>query len=505
MKSTSFPSQWGRRAFLQNLLCSPVLHTPLVASLATSLAAASAEAATSADDYKALVCIFLQGGNDSFNTVLGTSASDWTAYTTIRNQQPDSIALLRDATPDASKPYGSPASLGGVLPLNGVDASLPALALHPMLAPIVPLYNTHRRLAVVANMGTLMAPLSKADYLSGKGARPRKLFSHNDQQSTWQSLAPEGATVGWGGRLMDAIQSAQDKSLFTAISVTGNALWLSGKDVRAYQVASGGPVRMGAAQGMDAFSQALHDIVSSSQSGHLMARDLADLNQRSIQAEQKLSAALPGNWVNPFGPDASLLSLRHAGNTEINPLAKALQTVGRIIASHQTLGLRRQIFFVSVSGFDTHSGQNAQHAWRLAQLGHGMAYFDTLMQNLGLGDKVTTFTASDFGRSFTSNGDGTDHGWGGHHFVMGGAVQGGKVFGSWPKLSLKNTRDNNFDGSEDQLANGVLLPSTSVEQYGAALGQWLGVANSSLSDIFPNLGKFQSQPFGNGGSGLLRA
>lgn len=496
-----FQTHQGRRAFLQKLLCGPVLHTPLAASLA----AASAEAATTADDYKALVCLFLHGGNDSFNTVLGTSEADWQAYSSVRTQTPDSIALLKGAIADSSKPFGSPAWLGGVLPLLSLDDKQPSLALHPSLSPILPLYNTHRRLAVVANMGPLVGPISKTEYLSAKSPRPRKLFSHNDQQSTWQSLAPEGATQGWGGRLMDAIAAGQNQSLFTAISVTGNALWLSGRDVRAYQIASGGPVRMGISQGMDSLSQALNEISSSSHSGHLMAQDLANVNQRSILAEHLLSATLPNSQTAPFGPDTNLLNVRRGSNSVINPLAKALQTVGRVIASHQRLGLRRQIFFVSLGGFDTHAGQNAQHAWLMTQLGHGMAYFDTLMQSLGLGDKVTTFTASDFGRSFTSNGDGTDHGWGGHHFVMGGAVQGGKVFGAWPKLSVKNTQDNHFDGSEDQLANGVLLPSTSVEQYGAALGAWLGVSSTSLAEIFPNLPKFDHLPFGSGGSALWRA
>jgi uncharacterized protein (DUF1501 family) len=500
MMSPSSSSSLGRRGFLQQMLLSPALHSPLLASLA----AASAQAATTADDYKALVCIFMHGGNDSFNTVLGTSDSDWRAYSSVRTQQPSSIALLRDVAPDAGKAAYSPAALGGVLPLQGIDARQPSLALHPLLSPLVPLYNTQRRLAVMANVGPLVGPLSKADYLAGKVARPRKLFSHNDQQSTWQSMAPEGATLGWGGRLMDALMAGQDKSLFTAITVSGNSLWLSGRDVRAYQVASGGPVRMGSAQGMDAMSQALHDVVSSNYSGHVMAKDLADVSQRSILAEARLSAALPDGQIAPFGPDAAMLGVRRGTGSTVNPLAKALQTVGRIIACHQGLGLRRQVFFVSLGGFDTHAGQNTQHAWLMAQLGQGLAYFDGLMQSLGMGDKVTTFTASDFGRSFTSNGDGTDHGWGGHHFIMGGAVQGGKVFGTWPQLSVKNTRNNDFDGSGDQLTNGVLLPSTSVEQYGAALGAWLGVSASSLAEVFPNLSRFDRQPFGAGNSGLWR-
>lgn len=475
-----------RRAFLKKMLMGPVTASPWM----SSLAAASAQAATVADDYKALVCVFLHGGNDSFNTVVGTSESDWRAYMTVRNQQP------------------APLALSNVLPLQRGEASQPALALHPMLSALVPLYNTQKRLAIVANVGPLIGPLSKASYATGTAARPRKLFSHNDQQSTWQAMAPEGATRGWGGRMLDSLMAGQDKSLFTAITVSGNALWLSGRDVRAYQVASGGPVRMGAAQGMDALSQALQEVVASSHGRHQMALDLADVNQRSLLAERQLHAALPADQVSPFGPDERLLTNQQGSVNVLNPLAKAFQTAGRIIASHRALGLRRQILFVSLGGFDTHSGQGAQHARLMAQLGHGLAYFDGLMQGLGLGDKVTTFTASDFGRSFTSNGDGTDHGWGAHHFIMGGAVQGGRVFGTWPQLSVKNTRNNDFDASDDQLTNGVLLPSTSVEQYGAALGSWLGVSSTGLLDVFPNLARFDRSPFSTGvgvGSSLWRS
>jgi uncharacterized protein (DUF1501 family) len=457
-----------------------------------SLTASGAHAASNQTDYKALVCVFLNGGNDSFNTILSTRSSDWQAYTGVRNQLPDSIALLRDGTPDPSKPYGSPLALGGVLPLQGVDASQPPLALHPSLAPLVPLYNTQRRLAIVANVGTLAGPLSKTDYLVGKVARPRKLFSHNDQQSTWQSLAPEGATVGWGGRLADALLAGQQGNLFTAISVSGNALWPSGQAVRSYQIAPGGPIRMGLEQGMDALNAALLDVVvSTGPDSAVMARDLAAINRRSIEAERQLRSALPDPTQAPYGPDMPLLALRNEkGDMVCNPFAKALQTVGRLIASHPRLGIRRQVFFVSLGGFDTHAGQNARHAWLLAQLAHGLHYFDGLMQAQGLADKVTTFTASDFGRSFTSNGDGTDHGWGGHHFVMGGAVQGGKVWGKWPELTVKNTHNNDFDGSADQLTNGVLLPRLSVEQYGACLGTWFGASASTLGEIFPNLGRF---------------
>jgi uncharacterized protein (DUF1501 family) len=170
-----------------------------------------------------------------------------------------------------------------------------------------------------------------------------------------------------------------------------------------------------------------------------------------------------------------------------------LQVVARIIAAQSSLKVKRQVFFVSLTGFDTHNTQNLVHADLMARLNHGLKYFDNALSALGVSRQVTTFTASDFGRSFTSNGDGTDHGWGAHHLVMGGAVQGGDVYGAFPVMSTKNHRDNEFDASPDQIINGVLLPRISVDQYGATLGRWFGLSSSQLGDVFPNLGNFSGR------------
>ncbi len=203
-----------------------------------------------------------------------------------------------------------------------------------------------------------------------------------------------------------------------------------------------------------------------------------------------LSGALPAAGVAPHGPATALQYTTLAGSKANNALAQQLQVVARTIAAQRTLGIKRQVFFVSISGFDTHSDQNRAHADLMARLNHGLQYFDNTLMAMGVSSQVTTFTASDFGRSFTSNGDGSDHGWGAHHFVMGGAVQGGDVHGLFPVLGRKNRNDNQFDASPDQLHNGILLPRISVDQYGAALGQWFGLNPSQLADIFPNLVNF---------------
>ena len=478
--------------------------------------------AQTVSDYKALVCVFLYGGNDTYNTVLATDTASWAAYTAVRNQQPSPLNLMAPGTAaDASLSMTDPKAWGGVLPLSPVTAIAGrSLALHPMLGRLQTAFNTDRRLAIVANVGTLTQPLTKDQYnaLASKGttsangvSMPRKLFSHNDQQNTWQAFAPEGATVGWGGQLVDAFKGS-NANAYASISLGGNAVWLSGKDVRQYQIGTSGPVVMGGSStsvyGSTAVSNALRRIASNGLSGtgatgkarasHVLMADLGVVGQHSIDAEAAMLSAF--NSTQPasdsrIGPASrAQYNSIYGGAAQNNPLALQLQAVARVIASRASLGAGRQVFFVQMSGFDTHDNQNVNHAELMIKLNQALGYFDDTLGLLGVQNKVTTFTASDFGRTFTSNGDGTDHGWGAHHFVMGGAVDGGKVFGSFPTLAAKNTADNNFDGSTDQLLNGVLLPKISVDQYGATLASWFGV--SDLDAVFPNLKNFSSRNLG---------
>ena len=471
----------ARRVLLQQASAFSVLGTG--APLAMSLAAAGAQAAAATSDYKALVCIFLYGGNDAYNTIVATDDESWRHYTAVRNQQPTSIALLRDKLPDKTAPIGSPEWLGGVLPIAARSKQAArSFAMHPLMTDAQRLFNINQRLAIVANVGPLTEPLSKADFTDALKQKPRKLFSHNDQQSTWQSLAPEGATVGWGGRFADLLSDANSNSMFTAISANGNCVWSSGRHTRTYQISPYGPVRLGPVNtqgkvvvfGSDEVGDALLRIVSSARSNQLMAADLADLSSRSIRSERILSKALPTT----------------NGLSAENPLSQQLQQVARLIAAKDSLSMKRQVFFVGLGGFDTHHNQNKTHADLMAKLNHALAYFDNTLGAMGLSNQVTTFTCSDFGRSFTSNGDGSDHGWGGHHLVMGGAVRGGDIYGRFPTIGKKNRTDNEFDASPDQLNNGVLLPNISIDQYGATLGRWFGLSDGQLNDIFPNLARF---------------
>ena len=482
------------------------------APLALNLLAAGHAAAQGAPDYKALVCLFLFGGNDTYNMVLPTDSASFAAYTTTRNQAPDSIALLAPGTaPTPGAAAGSPARLGGVLPIAPLNAQGRTFALHPLMGTLQSMFDTDKRLAIVPNVGPLVLPTSKLQYGQSSHPKPKSLYSHNDQQNTWQALAPEGATLGWGGRMADVIAAGNTNAVFTSVSAAGNAVWLAGQSVRQYQVGSNGAVRLGVDANGRVFGSAdvgaaLQRIASGTRGSHLLEADMAAVARRSIDAEVLLRNALRPASDAPFGTlpptgnynannDPKLLYPNPLNGTNaFNSLAQQFQVVARMIDAGMrgATGAKRQVFFVSLGGFDSHDFQNRNHADLMARVAHALRYFDTSLGALGAQGLVTTFTASDFGRTFTSNGDGTDHGWGAHHLVMGGAVKGGDLYGNFPVLGTKNTNNNNFDSSPNQLGNGALLPETSVDQLGATLGRWFGLSDGQLADIFPNLANFDA-------------
>jgi uncharacterized protein (DUF1501 family) len=309
----------------------------------------------------------------------------------------------------------------------------------------------------------------------------------------------------------DLLASANARPVFTSISAAGNAVWLAGESIQQYQVGAGGAIRMGTDGNGRVFGSAdvgaaMQRIVSAPRGTHVFERDLAGLSKRSIDAELALRTALKPASDALFGTAPASGSYNAnadpklqydnplTGAKAFNALAQQLQMVARMIDASNAAGVqaRRQLFFVSIGGFDTHDGQNRSHADLMARLAHALRYFDTALGAMGSRNAVTTFTASDFGRTFTSNGDGTDHGWGAHHLVMGGAVRGGDLYGNFPVLGAKNANNNNFDSSPDQVGNGALLPQTSVDQLGATLGRWFGLSDGQLLDIFPHLANFDA-------------
>ncbi len=480
------------------------------APLALNLSALGTAAAAGAADYKAIVCLFFYGGNDAYNMVLPTDAASWSAYTTTRNQAPDPISLLAPgvaANPAAAA--GSPARLGGVLPITPLRGQSRSFALHPMMASLQTLFDTDKRLAILPNIGPLVMPTTKAQYGQASHPRPARLFSHNDQQNTWQALGPEGVSLGWGGRMGDMLVAQNSKPVFTAVSASGNSVFVSGNTVRQYQVSTNGAIAMGINTAGQVYGSAdvgtlLQQLASSTRSDHPFDADVAAVAGRAIDAEQTLRNLRPASdpvfGTPPTGTatysQANDPKLRYVnpvtGTTVSSNLAQQFQVVARMIEAGLSgaTGVQRQVFFVSVGGFDSHDGQNRAHADLYARIAHALSYFDTTLGTLGARNNVTTFSGSDFGRTFTSNGDGTDHGWGSHHFVMGGAVKGGDLYGTFPVLGLKNANNSNFDSSPDQLGNGSLLPATSVDQLGATLGRWFGLSDTQIADIFPNLSKF---------------
>lgn len=516
-------SSTSRRSFLRQAAAFSTLGAagPLGLSLAT-MEQASAQSA--GGGYQALVCIFFNGGNDAYNTVLATDTDSWSHYVNHRDPRSrdatdssTSIALLPPGTAvTPSAAAGSPEHLGGVRPI--AHSGRPThtgrqFALHPSLVRTQQLYGLNR-LAVLANVGPLIRPTTKANYALNSFAKPAKLFSHNDQQSTWMSFSPEGASEGWGGRMGDLLMSGNGsgvsadiiKRSFTCITPGNASTWLSGRSVRQYPVGWASIPGLGANQrvlGNADLYAAVKSVMSASSSSNLFTQAHQQVVTRAIQASNLMAGALPSSSMAPWGTagtpsvwtDPMLKYTTTAGAQATNGLAMQLQMIARIIEANRqgSFGIRRQVFMVNLGGFDTHASQNSEHNERMLQLDHALAYFDSVLGAMPGGDmrsQVTTFTASDFGRSFTNNGDGTDHGWGAHHLIMGGAVQGGEVYGAFPQYSTADT--HGVFSSPDQLQNGVMLPTTSVDQYAYTLGRWMGVSNTDLASILPNLHNFNS-------------
>ena len=351
------------------------------------------------------------------------------------------------------------------------------MALAPQLAPIKPLFDGGQ-MGILLNVGTLIQPTTLAQYNARSVPLPPKLFSHNDQQSVWQSSLPEGATSGWGGRIGDLFLSSNSQATFTCVNVSGNAVFMSGTSAVQYQVSTGGSVALRGIQaplfGSTACSDALKQLTTASYP-HLMQAEHTRVMARAIDANVALSAAL-----------ASTPALTTVFDSA-NPLALQLQMVARLIAARSPLGARRQVFFVSLGGFDTHDFLTDQHPDLLAAVAGGLKSFYDATLELGVAQQVTAFTASDFGRTLTSNGDGSDHGWGSHHFLVGGAVQGNRFHGQLPSVTV---------GGPDDVGQGRLLPTTAVDQLAATLARWMGVSNSDLPLIAPNIGRYSVQDLG---------
>ncbi len=436
--------------------------------------AAMAQGTTS--DYRALVCVYLQGGNDGHGTVIATDPSSFAAFTQARSGAPGLAYPMSELLPITPK----------------TQQSGRTFALNPNLTGVQNLFSAGRA-AIVANTGTLITPATKTQVRANSVPLPDSLFSHFDQTAAWQAVASNlgsGERVGWGGAVADAVEAMNMNSnaMFTCISTSGNALFLAGQSSFQLNVTSAGPVPIyGLAQppfGLSSAANPLNSILTADET-NLFAKEYEVVIKRSMQAQATLASSMApagqGGVANPpqyLDPMTTKLAN--------NPLAGSLQTVARIIAGRASLGVTRQIFYVQLGSFDTHDGQAQTHAKLLTQLGAAFEYFDGLMVSMGLSNNVTSFTISDFGRTLTCNSDGTDHGWGSHHFVVGGAVQGQDMYGQYPVVGVDQAND---------VGAGRLIPTTSVEQYAGTLARWFGLSDGQIRTVFPNFGNFGSNPY----------
>ena len=479
------PIDTSRREFLRNASLLSVAGS-IGAPFALNLFAMNSAYAATVNDYKALVCLYLAGGNDSANMVLATEDTSWAGYTAARGGS-GNIALAKD-------------QLRIITPNPTAGIAGRTFALHPNMEGLQTLF-TGGRAAIVANVGTLIQPIADtSEYRGNTKIKPSNLFSHSDQTTQWLTVNPGNPYFGWAGRMGDLLVSNNNNSPFANISLSGNSIFLAGDTVNQYQLGSNGvPTSIGGMTSLfGASNNPLKDIITNTgtsvRASNVFERDHAAVVERSIAAQAVLRDAMTNTTVADTTPYPTTW-----GGTSNNPLATQLQTVARIIAANAALNVKRQVFFVNMSGFDTHNGQVSSHGDLMARLSHAVKYFDDalrLIPNAGgtgyLSDQVTLFTASDFGRTFASNGSGTDHGWGGHHFVVGGAVAGNTIYGTFPPTCINgNGFTNDFDAG-----SGALIPTTSVDQYAATLASWFGFDATEIAGLFPNLGQFSTANLG---------
>lgn len=439
----------SRRRFLGEASCAAVGSTALYSSLLNLRMTSTAAAANlnPDDDYKALVCLFLAGGNDSYNMLVPNNASAYAEYKNTR----DNIALEKT----------------DLLPITSNGQPYSEFGIHPGMKEFQELYNMND-LAFVANVGTLVHPTTKSDY-NNKRSLPSGLFSHSDQQVHWQTSVPQvkgSSPGGWGGRTADLLMAMnEDSQVSMNISLSGVNIFQVGNEAFAYiSGLEGGTDMVGYT---DPFQKAAIDGLLEEHYKNLFTRTFAKNTRRFIDSSIAFNAAIePIDIFTPVPP---------------TQLAQRFKMVARTIAARKTLNMKRQTFFIRAGGWDHHSEVNNAQGLMLPEISQAVKYFKDALQEIGMTDNVVTFTASDFGRTLTSNGVGSDHAWGGNHIVMGGPVNGGEIYGTYPSLVL---------GSSQEVGRGRLIPTTSVDAYSSEIARWFGVSSSEMDTVFPNIRNF---------------
>jgi uncharacterized protein (DUF1501 family) len=439
-----------RRTFIRQAACAALTTTGILNTI-FDLRRLSAAPMDTSGDYKALICLFLFGGNDANNLIIPHDTSGYASYLAARG------AL---AIPQAS-----------LLPLTMLNGDGRDFALHPNLPELQSLFN-QGKLGVVTNVGTLVAPVTRAQYLAGGAAVPPQLFSHADQSVQWQTSVPDVISkTGWGGRMADMLQSLNAGSKISLnISIAGTNTFEVGNTVLPYVISPTGSVGLAGFDGSanaNVRLQAFKDLLALPHN-NLFEQAYSDTVSRSIAANDLLTTALAGiPAFQTVFPNSSL--------------GQQLNMVAKLIAARTNLSMNRQIFFCSVGGYDTHGDQLTGQSNLFTELSQGLNAFYAATNEIGVAQNVTTFTASDFGRTYPTNGTGSDHGWGSHQLVLGGAVQGGRLFGTFPTLAVNGP---------DDTGQGRWIPTTSVDEFSATLATWFGVSASDLATVLPNIGRF---------------
>lgn len=412
-------------------------------------------AAQGATDRKFLVCLYLRGGNDQSNTIVPLGGREYATYAAAR----PSIALAQ----------------GTLRPITPLNAGAPSLGLHPDLPFLTNAFNGLEA-AIVANVGNLVQPTSLNDWNQGtpKVPVPGQLFSHNDQENQWHSASPRAAlATGWLGRMADRLTESTnglDNPLSMCMNVGRTNVMLTGDSTLPYRITPDGSAAMQALSGVAgsaAAGDAMKAMFQAARNDVLQAH-IGGVMQRSIELQSKVGAALSTVSYATAFPDTDL--------------GRQFKAVANMMSASNTLGHRRQVFFVDMDNFDFHDGLQARQSERFQKLDAALQAFQTYLKETGLWSSTVVFTASDFGRALQTNGKGADHGWGGHQFAMGGPVIGRRLYGQWPEVALDTAQD---------AGQGRLIPTTSIEQYGATLARWFGItADADLRAIFPNHGNF---------------
>jgi len=513
MKRSDFPNLQTRRVFFRDVACAALGTVSLATMIRDLRLINTAVGQTTLNDYKALVCVFLSGGNDSNNLVVPHLQSEYDNYVAIRK----GLALPR--LDPMKLNIASQYSDGRDYFLHPSCSGLPVGTL-PTAAPTGGLWKIfdEGKAGLIFNAGPLAFPLTRAQYQAGTVPKPPQLFSHSDQVTHWQtSLPDQPPRTGWGGRLADLLHPLQydlnqdglpdgnDAKISLCTSIAGANTFEVGSTFAQYHVSSTGAVTM---SGMStAQTQAIRDIIAVSRP-NLQEKELGRVTTNAMDTGALLNSAIdptvltgtnrsdgmPGNWAwtTPF-PNTSL------GN-QLKMIARLIQAGPRSSSAtpYPGLNMKRQIFFASVGGYDTHTAQTGTtaaptnptvgaHANLLFELSEAMFAFQRAMEQIAMSNAVTSFTASDFGRTFPTNGQGSDHGWGGHHLVMGGAVQGRRTYGTFPIHTVNGPDDTGL---------GRWIPKISVDEYSATLAKWFGVSPSNMATIFPNLGRFSTPDLG---------